>query len=155
MKQAMVQKGKFVGACLQRGNLIADTTVGNELENSNWELIPEGTVLLLAHNLAISQGSKGIQLMNSLHKNNVLALPGQVLTLGNAFTSRLACFWRKAMPFAEFVKLLAHRIVKDVVGFWVSQVVQRSKVEGIFPYQAMLHFLKEGKPNQQPQAPVI
>nr|VFJ72805.1 MAG: hypothetical protein BECKFM1743A_GA0114220_106672 [Candidatus Kentron sp. FM]VFJ74013.1 MAG: hypothetical protein BECKFM1743C_GA0114222_107652 [Candidatus Kentron sp. FM]VFK21274.1 MAG: hypothetical protein BECKFM1743B_GA0114221_107732 [Candidatus Kentron sp. FM] len=38
--------GEFTDPCLRRGGLIVATTVGNELENSNWHIIPEGTLLL-------------------------------------------------------------------------------------------------------------
>lgn len=133
------QSGKFTDACLQRGGIILATTVGQELENSNWQIIPPETVLFLAHNLAIPPSQEGIELMRNIAKREVLAIPGQFLTLGGALTSRLEWFWRKSNPGKIFDKSLAHNIVRDVVSFWIDEVMDVSRALKLTPYEAMLY----------------
>ncbi|MBW4498700.1 MAG: hypothetical protein KME57_03730 [Scytonema hyalinum WJT4-NPBG1] len=133
------QTGKFTDACMQRGGIILATTVGEELENSNWHIIPPGTFLFLAHNLAIPPSQEGIELMQNIAQREVFAIPGQLLTLGGALTSRLEWFWRKSYPGQAFNKSLAHTIVRDVVTFWIDQVMDVSKALKLTPYEAMLH----------------
>src|ERR1700692_5014242 len=106
--------------CLRRGGAIIATTVGKELEHSHWELIPSNTKLLLAHNLSVPDGSEGTALMRSIEKQGVFALPGQLLTLGGALTSRLEWFWRQSRPEQPFDKQLAHAVVGDVVRFNIT-----------------------------------
>jgi hypothetical protein len=130
----------FTVECLERGGLIVATTVGHELENSLWEVMPTGTTLLLAHNMAIPVGEMGIGLMQRIQKHGVFALPGQVLTLGGALTSRVEWFWRQANIGVPFDKPLAHLIVRDVVEFLVSEIRALSMSSGLTPYEAMLHY---------------
>ena len=135
------QAGKFTDNCLGRGGIIVATTVGEELENSNWQIIPPGTFLLLAHNLAIPPSQEGIKLMQDIAKLDVVAIPGQLLTLGGALTSRLEWFWRQSNPGQVFNKPLAHTIVRDVVSFWIDKVMDASEVLKLTPYEAMLYCL--------------
>jgi hypothetical protein len=130
----------FTVECLERGGLIIATTVGHELENSFWEVMPTGTTLLLAHNMAIPVGETGIDLMQRIQKHGVFALPGQILTLGGALTSRVEWFWRQANIGVPFDKPLAHSIVRDVVKFLVSEIKALSISSGLTPYEAMLHY---------------
>ncbi|GCE51343.1 hypothetical protein EI42_04043 [Thermosporothrix hazakensis] len=131
----------FTDACLQRGGTIVATTVGEELENSNWQLIPPGTRLFLAHNLAIPRGERGLHLMQELQKQGVLALPGQLLTLGGALTSRVEWFWRQSRPKQAFDKPLAHAIVYAVVQFLTREILATAQETGKTPYEAMLQFV--------------
>lgn len=132
------QYRKFTDACLQRGEIIVATTVGQELENSNWRIMPQGTIIFLAHNLAIPQGDIGVGLMRNIANQGVLAIPGQVLTLGGALTSRLEWFWRQAMPGYAFDKPLAHSLVRHVVQFLIKEVQETSRETRLSPYEAML-----------------
>lgn len=135
------QTGKFTDSCLKRGGMIVATTVGEELENSNWQIIPPGTFLLLAHNLAIPPSKEGIKLMRHIAELDIIAIPGQLLTLGGALTSRLEWFWRQSNPGQAFNKPLAHTIVRDTVSFWINKVMDVSEIKELTPYEAMLYNL--------------
>lgn len=120
------QNGKFTDECLARGGIIVATTLGRELESSNWDKLSPGTVFLLAHNLAIPAGYPGIQLMRKIKEKNVIAIPGQILTLGGALTSRLEWFWRQSTG-TPFNKPLAHKVVRRVISYLIVQVLYISK----------------------------
>lgn len=134
------EKSMFTDHCLRRGGVIIATTVGKELEHSHWELIPPDTKLLLAHNLSVPEGPAGTALMRSIEKQGVFALPGQLLTLGGALTSRLEWFWRQSQQEQPFDKQLAHAVVADVVSFTVADVVELAEKQGQTPYEAMLQY---------------
>ncbi|MDZ7994366.1 MAG: hypothetical protein RM022_004940 [Nostoc sp. EfeVER01] len=135
------QAGKFTDTCLRRGGIIVTTTVGEELENSNWQIIPPGTFLFLAHNLAIPPSQNGIKLMRTIAELDIIVIPGQLLTLGGALTSRLEWFWRQSNPGQVFNKRLANTIVRDVVSFWIDKIMDTANVLEITPYEAMLYCL--------------
>lgn len=134
------QAGMFTNVCLQRGGVIVATTVGRELENSRWQCIPAGTQLFLAHNLAIPVGQEGIKLMKQISEQGVLALPGQMLTLGGALTSRLEWFWRESRCGELFDKPMAHATVREIVTFLITEIINRSDDSSIVPYEAMLQY---------------
>jgi hypothetical protein len=135
------EEGRFTDECLRRGGIIVATTVGNELENSNWSLLPKGTVFLLAHNLAIPEGLAGLTLMETIHRQGVLAIPGQLLTLGGALTSRLEWFWRKANSGQGFNKPLAHSVVTAVISHLAQEILKISAAKAISPIQAMHKYM--------------
>jgi hypothetical protein len=135
-RQLPSRKKAFTDACLRRGGVIVATTVGEELENSNWELMPEGTLLFLAHNLAIPAGEAGTTLMDKIAARGVYAVPGQVLTLGGALTSRVEWFWRQARVNEPFDKPLAHTVVRRVVSFLVAETDRIVRAKGVTPYKA-------------------
>ncbi|NEP85738.1 MAG: hypothetical protein F6K18_02265 [Okeania sp. SIO2C2] len=132
----------FTVECLERGGAIVATTVGQELENSLWETIPSGTILLLAHNMAIPAGDAGIKLMQRIQQQGIFALPGQVLTLGGALTSRIEWFWRHSNAGIPFDKPLAHEVVRAVVRFLVGEIKERSATSGVTPYEATLDYAR-------------
>jgi hypothetical protein len=134
------QFGTFTSACLERGGVILATTVGHELENAPIENIPTGTKLILAHNLAIPIGEEGILLTKKLQNRGILALPGQLVTLGGALTSRLEWFWRQAYSQKPFDKKLAHAIVRETVTFLVNKVLHLAEENSSSPYEAMLQY---------------
>lgn len=131
----------FTEECLKRGGVIIATTIGGELEHSHWWTLPQGTRLLLAHNLAIPIGEQGITLMRQIAELGVFVLPGQLLTLGGALTSRLEWFWRQSHPKQPFDKPLAHAIVRSVVQLLVSEVCEYATSHKVSPYEAMLHYV--------------
>ncbi len=140
------EKNMFTDHCLRRGGLIIATTFGKELEHSHWEYIPSNTKLLLAHNLSIPHGPEGRALMLNIKKQEVFALPGQLLTLGGALTSRLEWFWRQSRPEQPFDKQLAHTVVAEVVRLTVSEVVELAEEQGQTPYEAMLDYAEHMTP---------
>jgi hypothetical protein len=129
--------GRFTRACLERGGVIVATTLGRELENSPWDLLPRNTVFLLAHNLAVPSGEQGQRLMRDLQTLGVKAYPGQVLTLGGALTSRLEWFWRQGRPGVPFDKLLAHDVVRAVITSLVQRIELDCRRTGATPLNAM------------------
>jgi hypothetical protein len=150
------ERGRFSEACLARGGVLIATTWGQELENSRWQVLPSGTLLLLAHNLALPVGDKGIGVMRCLAAQGVLAFPGQILTLGGALTSRLEWFWRQLDSPPPFDKPLAHEVVKDVVRFWVSMTRCGAGDPATTPYEIMLrHTQPADGPLEQPPAPSL
>lgn len=138
------KKQAFTDACLQRGGLIAATTLGQELENSNWQVMPANTTFLLAHNLAIPEGEAGITLMRNIAARGILAFPGQILTLGGALTSRLEWFWRQTRAHEFFDKPLAHTIVRAVVSSLIASTYSRVEDAGLSPYEVLLEYCRMG-----------
>lgn len=133
--------GRFTDACLMRGGLIVATTIGQELENSHWELIPSGTQFFLAHNLCVHANAQGRELLRQLMARGVYALPGQMLTLGGALTSRLEWFFRQSRSSEQlFDKPVAYAAIKKIIQLLVSEIDQYAKAAGITPYEAMLAY---------------
>src|SRR5262249_49195822 len=101
--------------------------------------IPGGTELILAHNLSIPHGDPGKQLMRKIAERGIFALPGQVLTLAGALTSRLEWFWRKNYPNTDFTakKPLAHQIARRVLAHLTEEIDQLAKQRSMTHYEAM------------------
>jgi hypothetical protein len=136
-------EGRFTRDCLARGGTVVATTVGRELEHSPWWVVPDTTVLLLAHNLAVPAGEEGVHLMRELQQRGVKAYPGQVLTLGGALTSRLEWFYRQSHPGQPFDKPLAHSVVRAVVTFLVRRIERATRHDGVTPLEAMFRIAAE------------
>jgi hypothetical protein len=132
--------GMFTEECLKRGGMIIATTYGEELANSHWEVIPPGTKLILAHNLSVPLSQEGTQLMRDIEAQDIYSIPGHVLTLGGALTSRLEWFWRRTRAHIPFDKPLAHMIVRDVEQYLLSNVEELCTTLNTTPCEAMLHF---------------
>ncbi|HEU5381158.1 MAG TPA: hypothetical protein VFV38_37515 [Ktedonobacteraceae bacterium] len=136
--------GRFTDECLKRGGVIVATTVGQELENSHWGLIPPGTQFFLAHNLSVPVGEPGKALMRQLQAQGVYALPGQMLTLGGALTSRLEWFFRRQRtPDQLFDKPMAYATIKEVLQLLAREIDQLARDTGITPYEAMLLYIEQ------------
>jgi hypothetical protein len=131
--------GIFTEECLSRGGMIIATTYGEELSSSRWEVIPPGTKLILAHNLSVPLTQEGTRLMREIEAQEVYSMPGQVLTLGGALTSRLEWFWRRSNGHIPFDKPLAHMIVRDVEQYLLTNVEQLRASLNTTPCEAMLH----------------
>lgn len=117
------KEGRYTEECLERGGLIIATTVGSEIEHSNLDVLQENTVLLLAHNEAITEGEKGINFIDDvLLKHNILIIPGQILTFGGALTSRIEWFWRSSNKNQYFDKQLAHDMVSVAANYWITKL---------------------------------
>lgn len=138
-------EGRFTDPCLRRGGTIVMTSWGEELENSNLAAIPDGTSLILAHNLSVPPGEPGRRLTQELADRDIFVLPGQVLTLGGALTSRLEWFFRQSFPDTDFTpkKLLAHEVVSRVVGYLTREVVDLARWRGLTPFEAMWVYARE------------
>jgi glutamate dehydrogenase/leucine dehydrogenase len=85
-------------------------------------------------------------LTRNIAEQGVFALPGQLLTLGGALTSRLEWFWRQSRPEQPFDKQLAHTVVAEVVKFTVATVMQLAEEQGQTPYEAMLDYAEHLTP---------
>jgi hypothetical protein len=135
-------QGRFTNECLARGGILIFTTWGEELENSNLDAIPRGSSLVLAHNLSVPPGERGNQLMRDVAQRGILAIPGQILTLGGALTSRLEWFWRKNYPNADFTekKPLAHEIAGRVGAYLAREIDELARKQNLTPYEAMWAF---------------
>jgi hypothetical protein len=140
--QLSSQAGRFTNDCLERGGIQIYTTWGEELENSDISAIPSGTVLVLAHNLSVPPGERGRLLMQDVADRGILAIPGQVLTLGGALTSRLEWFWRQNYPNTDFTskKPLAHEIARRVGAFLMTGIDEVAKSQSLTHYEAMWAF---------------
>lgn len=130
--------GTFTPEALSRGGVIVATTWGTELENSDLSALRPGTRFLLAHNLSIPTGRPGIELASRVAERGVTALPGQMLTLGGALTTRLEWFWRQSLPDRQFDKPLAHDLVRTVVSHLVETTLRKAERDTVTPYQALL-----------------
>ncbi|MFG2142635.1 hypothetical protein ACGFRG_00320 [Streptomyces sp. NPDC048696] len=130
--------GRYTDQVLSRGGAIVANTWGNELENSSLDALRPGTLLLLAHNHSVPVGDPGLALMRQVSDRDITALPGQVLTLGGALTSRLEWFSRQAWPGELFNKPLAHEVVRKVVTHLVRRCMEAAGTAASTPYEAML-----------------
>jgi hypothetical protein len=128
--------GMFTDDVLTSSDVTIAATWGGELVNSRHDLIEPEKILLLAHNLAIPSGVDGLELTRGLSRPGVLVIPGQILTLGGALTSRLEWFSRSS-GIATFDKPLAHEVVGRVVTHWVMRLAEQA-LEGNNPYEALL-----------------
>jgi hypothetical protein len=115
------EPGRFTTDCLARGGVIVPVTHGGELARSEWTAIPAGTTLALAHNLALPDGAEGHRLVAELERLGIVLIPGQILTLGGALTSRLEWFSRAA-GIVRFDKPTAHAVVDAVVRHLMAAV---------------------------------
>nr|VFJ63680.1 MAG: hypothetical protein BECKFM1743A_GA0114220_103385 [Candidatus Kentron sp. FM]VFJ65414.1 MAG: hypothetical protein BECKFM1743C_GA0114222_103945 [Candidatus Kentron sp. FM]VFK15686.1 MAG: hypothetical protein BECKFM1743B_GA0114221_103835 [Candidatus Kentron sp. FM] len=82
---------------------------------------PNSKLLVLAHNLALPRGKNGKTLASEIENRGVTLIPGQMLTLGGALTSRLEWFSRQN-GIQDFDKQLAHEIVSEVIVFLIEKV---------------------------------
>lgn len=128
--------GRLTDEVLTNADVTIAATWGGELINSRHDLIQPDKILLLAHNLAIPTGVDGLELTRGLSRPGVLVIPGQILTLGGALTSRLEWFSR-ATGVRTFDKPLAHQVVCRVVRYWVCQLAEQA-LDGNNPYEALL-----------------
>jgi len=96
--------------------------------------------------MAISLGNKGLKIVKNLAKQNVICVPGQVLTLGGALTSRLEACHRaehkiikanEGKNIVTFPKRLAHEIVKDIIYHITTNIITR---KNLTPWEAMLKY---------------
>jgi hypothetical protein len=137
LRNMTAKLGTFTSDCLSRGGVIVATTWGKELENSDLSALVPQAHFLLAHNLSIPYGRPGIELARQMTAREVTTLPGQILTLGGALTTRLEWFWRQSRPNQLFDKSLAHDVVRAVVGHWTDMSLRHADSDGITPYEAM------------------
>ncbi len=128
------------------GGIIISTAFGREIEHSNCHLIPSGTLFLAAHNIAVRLGKSGLKMLMDLDAQGVVFVPGQVLTLGGALTSRLEACYRSEHKIIKanegknsniFPKKLAHEIVKNIIYHVTSNIVSRNNVT---PWEALLEY---------------
>ncbi len=133
-------------ALKESGGVILSTAVGREIENSNYHLIPSGTLFLAAHNIAIHLGEKGLKVVKDLEEQGVIFIPGQVLTLGGALTSRLEACYRAEHKIIKanegknttmFAKRLGHEIVHDIIYHITSNIINKDDVT---PWEALLEY---------------
>ncbi len=138
--------GTFTREALSRGGVIVATTWGRELQNCDLSALLPGTRFLLAHNLSIPPGRPGIKLAQQVAERGVTALPGQMLTLGGALTTRLEWFWRQSRPDQPFDKPLAHDVVRAVVSYWVDITLRTAGEQEVTPYEALLGLARINPP---------
>lgn len=135
------EAGRFTSQCLRRGGVIVCTTYGGELVASELGVIPKGTILVLAHNLALPSGDQGRQLAVELQGRGVDLIPGQILTLGGALTSRVEWFSREA-GVRQFDKSLAHKVVHATVSHLMSAIPAESDSPTL--YEQMFDYARFG-----------
>jgi hypothetical protein len=138
------KKGRFTDEALRRGGTIITTTIGNEIEHSNYNIIPKGTLFLAAHNIAIPLGEKGNMITKAIHNNGTWLIPGQILTLGGALTARYEACFRSKLKTGDstiFPKRLAHEIVRLTVKKVVGDIILESKESNFLtPWHALLRY---------------
>lgn len=129
--------GTLTSEALSRGGIVVAATWGNELEHSNLDAIPKGTDLVLAHNLCLPEGVRGRELANKVEAKGVRILPGALLTLGGALTSRLEWFHRAAKTGDLFDKELAHRVAGLAVEHLTRRTAEIASKRQITAFEAM------------------
>lgn len=129
--------GMFTSEALSRGGIVIAATWGNELEHSNLDAIPQGTDLVLAHNLCLPEDARGRELAKKVEAKGVRVLPGALLTLGGALTSRLEWFHRAAKTGHLFDKDLAHRVAGLAVELLTRRAAEIASRRQITVFEAM------------------
>ncbi|AIL64599.1 hypothetical protein NOVO_00960 [Rickettsiales bacterium Ac37b] len=147
-------EGKYTDEALNQKGIIIATTIGREIENSNYDLIPSGTLFIAAHNIALPLGREGLNIVNYLHGKGVFFVPGQPLTLGGALTSRLEACHRAFYKITKndegknnvlFPKRLAHEIVREIVYYLIDAIIQNknnSPWENLLEYSQLPELLE-------------
>lgn len=139
-------ESKYTDEALNQKGIIISTAIGREIENSNYQLIPSGTLFIAAHNIALPLGKEGLKIVNYLHDKGVFFIPGQPLTLGGALTSRLEACHRAFYKITKknegknnvfFPKRLAHEIVKDIVYYLIDTII---KNKALSPWENLLEY---------------
>jgi hypothetical protein len=128
--------GQFTKECLSRGGLIVASTWGKELENSPIEVLPRDSFFTLAHNFCLPEGPYGHVICEFLKEKNIAFLPGQLITLGGALTSRLEWFSR-VNGVTDFDKEYAHDYAKKTVGRLTREVLNIALADDSNPVKAM------------------
>lgn len=131
------EEGRFTDEAMRRGGMVIAATWGHELERSSYWEIPAGTRLVLAHNLCLPSGDEGLALARFLHEAGVTVIPGALLTLGGALTSRLEWFHRQKDDPQPFDKAYAHELAYSVVSELTRKILEVSAAKAISPYAAM------------------
>jgi hypothetical protein len=129
--------GRFTEKAMRHGGIVIATTWGHELEHSRHDLLPTGTRLILAQNLCLPAGDAGRELARGLHQAGVLAIPGALLTLGGALTSRLEWFHRGESMASAFDKEFAHNVAHEVVARLTAEVLRVASERRLSPFEAM------------------
>lgn len=140
------EDGAYTDEALEETDTILSTAVGREIENSNYQLIKAGTLFLAAHNIAIPLGEAGLKVVKDLKEQGVIFIPGQVLTLGGALTSRLEACHRNEHKIVKadegkntaiFPKRLAHEIVKNIIYHITSHIIKQKEIT---PWEALVNY---------------
>jgi hypothetical protein len=133
------EEGRFTDEALKNGGMgkagiLIATTIGRELENSNYTLIPPGTLFLVAHNNSFPPMAAGTRLARELQNNGVLAFPGQILTYGGSFNSVIEWYSREAgnevfpKPFAHAVIIESSKaLIRGILGHIRQQGAKRGR----------------------------
>lgn len=135
------EHNRFPDECLGKNKVIIACTNGQELENSNLEQLRPGTRFFLAHNLAIPAGDIGLGMVRCLLKRNIMLIPGQLLTIGGTFVSRLEWYWRLHKSGEEFNKEMAEALVRKTVTYLINRFVTEAERAGISLFEALCYQL--------------
>ncbi len=130
------EQGRFTDRALSgdRPKLFIMTSVGHELQKSNFNLIPDGSMLFLAHNFSLPD-DPGEQdaLSGSLSRKKVDFISGPALTPGGALYSRLEIAHRAQQGISfdgtsttRFPKMLMHAVAKSI-GEKVADEIHKAK----------------------------
>jgi len=150
--------GRFTDEAL-RGDgtpgVIIAMTWGRELENSNIDVIPEGSLLLMAHNFSFPEGVRGIEMSRRLAMRGIWAFPGQLLTAGGAANSRLEIAFRASRGYTKahegleiemYPKRLGHELVFAIMNFLAEVSIRHCRDTDESPLEAMANYLNRGFP---------
>lgn len=148
------QPGRFTDEALAgdgRPGIIIAMTWGKELENSNIDLIPDGSLLLLAHNFSFPAGARGKELAHRLWSRGIWSFPGQVLTAGGAANSRLEIAFRASRGYTKahegleiemYPKRLGHELVFAIMNFVAARMIDLSRLADQSPLEAMERYIE-------------
>ena len=143
------EKGKFPAEALRRGGVIIATALNQELANSRLDIIPNDTQIYLAQNMGLPRGKSGAAIARELADRGLLLIPGPILTLAGAMTSRLEWSWRRShipnghleefeiLPEDRFPKPLAHGAAR-ALGRLLSEEIIVNCPADLTPYEHML-----------------
>ena len=128
-KVVSAEPGKYTNESLSgsKPGIYVMTTVGHELENSAYNLLPKESAVFLAHNFSFPNGFSGCDLASKLLRIPVDLFTGPQLTPGGAFYSRLEAAHRasKGISFNSkdvppFPKVLVHSFGENL-GFRLTE----------------------------------
>lgn len=131
--------------------VIIAMTFGMALENSNFDAIPNNSILFLAENWSIPTGYEGLKLVKYLLSRSIITFPGQVITAGGAGNSKVEIFFRatteggitKAMANQDkpaYYKRLGHEIVYLQIKQGVKDLLTIAQEQNITITEALVQY---------------
>ncbi|MEY3106931.1 MAG: hypothetical protein RIT35_1104, partial [Pseudomonadota bacterium] len=133
--------GKFSDECLLRSGpktMLVTCAYGDEMLNSNWQLLKPGSVWVSAQNNDLPEGEAGIVFARELLNLGVLHIPGQILTIGGTMASWVE--WCCRISDTIFSEGAVFEVVEAISSSLIKLILADARERNITTYEAMLEY---------------